>query len=207
MRERLRRHESRYFYPRPPRGGRPFTTTNIFTSYEFLPTPSARRATVMSIFDRNPLEISTHALREEGDSPSSRKFNWLCYFYPRPPRGGRRSPSALAWIPLAISTHALREEGDRLHRQPERLLLHFYPRPPRGGRPKSALRIKNTTAFLPTPSARRATLLQPQHWIISKAFLPTPSARRATSSSCFCVHILSISTHALREEGDAGQPD
>ena len=57
---------------------------------EFLPTPSARRATdFLRLF---PVDryISTHALREEGDMVSP--------------------PIFLSRIP--ISTHALREEGD-----------------------------------------------------------------------------------------------
>ena len=59
----------RYFYPRPPRGGRlesmrPFLDENIFLS-----TPSARRAT---------LHLSQGA-------------SLLGNFYPRPPRGGRRN--------------------------------------------------------------------------------------------------------------------
>ena len=79
--------------------------------------------------------ISIHALREEGDAanrqtvthllaflstPSARRatadgtvgFQHDVNFYPRPPRGGRRSTSA-----ASISA------------------LDFYPRPPRGGRP------------------------------------------------------------------------
>ena len=40
----------------------------ISTGRQFLPTPSARRATVELIFcDHYSDEISTHALREEGD--------------------------------------------------------------------------------------------------------------------------------------------
>ena len=58
-----------YFYPRPPRGGR----------------PSERRAA------RTPLQISIHALREEGD----------------------RRLVAQILIAAGISIHALREEGDR----------------------------------------------------------------------------------------------
>ena len=61
------------------------------TQQEFLSTPSARRATY---FDSNLYLrriISIHALREEGDTcRSSAPTNWF-YFYPRPPRGGRRS--------------------------------------------------------------------------------------------------------------------
>ena len=58
------------------------------------------------------------------------------YFYPRPPRGGRRGRLrhvAEGWV---ISTHALREEGDNRSAFPVSSKLYFYPRPPRGGRPK-----------------------------------------------------------------------
>ena len=102
-------------------------------------------------------DISIHALREEGDTksthfvdipgiflstPSARratttrimKSQWISYFYPRPPRGGRQrddlallavyrflsTPSARRATTIisaqygfeAISIHALREEGD-----------------------------------------------------------------------------------------------
>ena len=101
------------------------------------------------------------------------------YFYPRPPRGGRReriifapaidrflsTPSARRATrgraggapPEAISIHALREEGNRA--------------------------LTGTSA------------------VVSK-FLSTPSARRATSGGADreIRHLISI--HALREEGD-----
>ncbi len=57
---------------------------------EFLSTPSARRATF----------------------PEPRRGYRQRYFYPRPPRGGRRYPSLMARIRSEISIHALREEGD-----------------------------------------------------------------------------------------------
>ena len=56
-----------YFYPRPPRGGRPDVP-----------------AVCPSIFT-----ISIHALREEGDSCGAYHQSVRHYFYPRPPRGGR----------------------------------------------------------------------------------------------------------------------
>ena len=80
--------------------------------------------------------ISTHALREEGDflalnghssnnpflpTPSARRATYPrsttgcrpSYFYPRPPRGGRRQGTdGDCEAVLLISTHALREEGD-----------------------------------------------------------------------------------------------
>ena len=108
----------------------------------FLPTPSARRATENT---RNPiqsLQISTHALREEGDPPASH--------IPRH---------------AVISTHALREEGDASPNTTSASLpgflptpsarratgfglagnwpvYYFYPRPPRGGRQQMCHKIK-----------------------------------------------------------------
>ena len=58
------------------------------------------------------IEISIHALREEGDGAHGARSGGSTYFYPRPPRGGRptdRPEDTAAWI---ISIHALREEGD-----------------------------------------------------------------------------------------------
>ena len=60
-----------YFYPRPPRGGRPMDTVPSATSVRFLSTPSARRATAHALGLALFKEISIHALREEGDLPTS----------------------------------------------------------------------------------------------------------------------------------------
>ena len=125
------------------------------------------------------MKISIHALREEGDFVTRHCLFSLLDFYPRPPRGGRRSsiqlrghitpflstPSArratgaglLQGPVCAISIHALREEGDAQH----------------------ILRI--TIAYL---------------------FLSTPSARRATTAEQHTAKEHQISIHALREEGD-----
>ena len=78
--------------------------------------------------------ISIHALREEGDEKRGVRQSRAVYFYPRPPRGGRRNcqtvegsydkflstPSARRATTTGskkdilenISIHALREEGD-----------------------------------------------------------------------------------------------
>ena len=169
-----------YFYPRPPRGGRQKIIITSSFLFEFLSTPSARRATINVIRLAQIECISIHALREEGDNHSksflsvrlyfyprpprggrpavsSRAFCWWGYFYPRPPRGGRRR-KVYAQVPTEdISIHALREEGDGAVRVHLPRLQDFYPRPPRGGR----------------------------RW----RSLPRPESR-------------SISIHALREEGD-----
>ena len=59
-----------------------------------------------------PVEISIHALREEGDRAEFRSWSFLLYFNPRPPRGGRRHSSGRRGGVRRISIHALREEGD-----------------------------------------------------------------------------------------------
>ena len=104
-------------------------------------------------------------------------------FYPRPPRGGRRTamknvlvdmlflstPSARRATPVCgdqklgqdISIHALREEGDE----------------------RTAVAIGHAVIFLSTPSARRATEVLPGDTARVQLFLSTPSARRATSAT------------------------
>ena len=56
-----------YFYPRPPRGGRPTGTWGTIVPGRFLSTPSARRATYFTALEPRRYAISIHALREEGD--------------------------------------------------------------------------------------------------------------------------------------------
>ena len=51
-----------------------------------------------------PCEISIHALREEGDKRVKNVRSHIRNFYPRPPRGGRRSKSRTmltGWIFLS----------------------------------------------------------------------------------------------------------
>ena len=57
-----------YFYPRPPRGGRPSGGFAMGYVTKFLSTPSARRATLYNHRHAHCCQISIHALREEGDS-------------------------------------------------------------------------------------------------------------------------------------------
>ena len=167
------------FYPRPPRGGRQLISVSpggrdgflptpsarraticiswlTWARVRFLPTPSARRATAVDRARPRVEIISTHALREEGD-----------------PSLPDKAPG------VYISTHALREEGDKA----------------------CGLRRPAFIEFLPTPSARRATCVVGDGGR-AHGFLPTPSARRATLYLLMGFSFLDISTHALREEGD-----
>ena len=61
-----------------------------FMLHIFLSTPSARRATPGVPLDLALTGISIHALREEGDAFLTASAWAFRYFYPRPPRGGRR---------------------------------------------------------------------------------------------------------------------
>ena len=102
-----------------------------------------------------------------------------------------------------ISIHALREEGDQKPGKARPRLANFYPRPPRGGRPGRGQGKLEGRPFLSTPSARRATGAETP--LPTRAgFLSTPSARRATPGQPAPTAGLSISIHALREEGDKG---
>ena len=102
-----------YFYPRPPRGGRPVLTHSRTARSVFLPTPSARRATA------GPCPLLCHGFYfyprpPRGGRPARGAWIEIAKrnFYPRPPRGGRHPGHAFAGCRPKISTHALREEGD-----------------------------------------------------------------------------------------------
>ena len=62
--------------------------------------------------DEKKIAISIHALREEGDAEERLGKSADVYFYPRPPRGGRRAVSDDENSRTFISIHALRKEGD-----------------------------------------------------------------------------------------------
>ena len=104
------------------------------------------------------------------------------YFYPRPPGGGRQGFYYRELGLYAISIHALRVEGDAGPRRKETTM----------------------TQFLSTPSGWRATLYKGAGRGEEK-FLSTPSGWRATGSQTPSSGTTSISIHALRVEGDAGQ--
>ena len=191
------------FYPRPPRGGRQRPRRENPRNGGFLSTPSARRATfsfltfrvlVLYFYPRPPrggrlrpsrklgtaLEISIHALREEGDLSLRVEDGDHFYFYPRPPRGGRlfracwqvtgklflSTPSArrattacvaMSWTLLPFLSTPSARRATRSSPSTSMTRINFYPRPPRGGRLDTVHKLTDTIKFLSTPSARRAT--------------------------------------------------
>ena len=168
----------------------------------FLSTPSARRATNQQKFNRRSVYISIHALREEGDRLRSALPLLSLDFYPRPPRGGRRNdiPKQPGFPPF-LSTPSAWWATEQLHAAVY-TVLDFYPRPPRGGRPVPwLLSIGRCMNFYPRPP-RGGRPKSGNLWQKVFEFLSTPSARRATPVLPVWMTVLSISIHALREEGD-----
>ena len=215
----------RNFYPRPPRGGRPFTPPCRCVHQNFYPRPPRG--------GRPPLPRLRVAVIKN--------------FYPRPPRGGRHislvcpqktalflsTPSArrathIAVLPsknCVISIHALREEGDPLYpacgSRSSKISIHalreegdtyrwsalkkpryFYPRPPRGGRHILQSYPQKTALFLSTPSARRATRIENKPVWRSHNFYPRPPRGGRPQKHVQMGVKRVISIHALREEGD-----
>ena len=80
------------------------------------------------------LDISIHALREEGDSLPQLPLMTLLRFLSTPSARRATCPSGSYAHKHDISIHALREEGDQRLRHRSCGLTNFYPRPPRGGR-------------------------------------------------------------------------
>ena len=172
----------RNFYPRPPRGGRLNAGLAHLPDFLFLSTPSARRATAAGLREPRPVQISIHALREEGDQLIRTAFIATPGFLSTPSARRATEPNWDIIEAVLISIHALREEGDPVRHRPDQAQDHFYPRPPRGG--------------------RRCWVCRPSCPMI---FLSTPSARRATTDFLQAFPFSTISIHALREEGDVAQ--
>mgnify|MGYP006972953393 CR=1 FL=1 len=141
-----------YFYPRPPRGGRPAPMAASGCTSRFLSTPSARRATPRPAVGSDFLIfLSTPSARRATVARSV----YCCEprnFYPRPPRGGRPAAVRAAGPPREISIHALREEGDGSISASE----------------------AQSGVFLSTPSARRATRNYPPATCAASYFYPRP---------------------------------
>ena len=172
------------FYPRPPRGGRPryaariagstkflstpsarratFQPDHAHGSHKFLSTPSARRATWPSPSKEVKINISIHALREEGDLHGLLRFS----------KSGH------------ISIHALREEGDSGKADNLADAENFYPRPPRGGRRISGNRADKDMGISIHALREEGDALRFAAMPVIRRFLSTPSARRATCAQC-----------------------
>ena len=150
----------RNFYPRPPRGGRPNGAHHPWICTNFYPRPPRGGRRAVDYEPQQPLSISIHALREEGDFHASRQPSPFFTFLSTPSARRATRPLCPVWPRRGISIHALREEGD----------------------PGCHDHCERYAEFLSTPSARRATQRRTSS-VDMYQFLSTPSARRATATS------------------------
>ena len=199
-------------------------TGNAGVYWEFLSTPSARRATprriqwpaglyisIHALREEGDLclsdiglalKISIHALREEGDPRQHSLFGTFAAISIHALREeGDRCTATGPQRPCAISIHALREEGDeRDARTGTRYKISIHALREEGDR-SDLLQCRLDNDFYPRPP-RGGRLFDFLHCVKCFQFLSTPSARRATTKWRSAMHGLVISIHALREEGD-----
>ena len=195
----------RYFYPRPPGGGRRYCfAAAAGRRLDFYPRPpGGGRLAQDKIFERCKY-ISIHALRVEGDF-------WPCIYrvartisiHALRVEGDLGVSGNYLWM-IEISIHALRVEGDCFGRQVVGLGTNFYPRPPGGGR-----LCKNLTEEAEEAISIHALRVEGDqgiayHCCHGDDFYPRPpgGGRRLA----IVAHLLFpfwISIHALRVEGDS----
>ena len=214
------------FYPRPPRGGRPWAIlSRLPQPLYFYPRPPRGGRHIGGRLACDEETISIHALRGEGDevlspvnglpvrflsTPSAGRattrlamfFVVKMHFYPRPPRGGRPSDLYDAGVGVLISIHALRGEGDTMTDDRTGIDFEFLSTPSAGRAtnldlPNQWLRID----FYPRPP-RGGRPTSTICWSQRLRFLSTPSAGRATRYPYGWEKVSKISIHALRGEGD-----
>ena len=214
-----------YFYPRPPRGGRPTPSKTGRRGGDFYPRPPRG--------GRREEELAAHHQKLFLSTPSARRATERLRvprlsspnFYPRPPRGGRLALARLFVHGMDFYPRPPRGGRPSARFRSPTLCLNFYPRPPRGGRPElyTAGRLFNgisihalreegdamrstpsstSSRFLSTPSARRATACENHRTRPECYFYPRPP--RGGRQVCLVRHdpVHDISIHALREEGD-----
>ena len=200
---------SRYFYPRPPGGGRH--------------RPELAAAAVAC--------ISIHALRVEGDAVKaggtglrSRNFyprppgggrraygfvhrGRVFHFYPRPPGGGRLEARRKDFEQAEfLSTPSGWRATRRPARSPRRL-SNFYPRPPGGGRPEVVLPIVTTITISIHALRVEGDKIQHRPAGAGRNFYPRPPGGGRQQGLAGFRWGRRISIHALRVEGDSKAPE
>ena len=124
----------------------------------FLSTPSARRATGALRGGDDPLDISIHALREEGDALKSCKMQKCAISIHALREEGDRQARSGHQVAQDISIHALREEGDGDAGHQIDVVVDISIHALREEGDFESHRCEQAPdLFLSTPSARRAT--------------------------------------------------
>ena len=172
---------SRYFNPRPPRGGRLHPDVGIAASGVISIHAPREGGDCSHTYQQETTQISIHAPREGGDFAGSQTI---------PPA-------------KRISIHAPREGGDNGVKCVCLRRSAFQSTPPARGATTTNIFIRTCyILFQSTPPARGATssAIFPRH--SSVEFQSTPPARGATASLDNKSKDTAISIHAPREGGD-----
>ena len=154
------------------------------------------------------MQISIHALREEGDKYAAWRKFYLAEFLSTPSaRRATVEETPFTLRLLDISIHALREEGDSdiIRNAIVYYSISIHALREEGDLPRLMYNLE-LMKFLSTPSARRATRLWKQHSPnrgISIHALREEGDLMGQNDSTFWA----ISIHALREEGDSKNRD
>ena len=115
----------KYFYPRPPGGGRrPDRVSGCRSQCISIHALRVEGDGFVVKQFAVSFKISIHALRVEGDEAGHKRRWKKQYFYPRPPGGGRR----LSSITMSF------------------ISCNFYPRPPGGGRQQKRTKFSSVFA-------------------------------------------------------------
>ena len=170
------------------------------------------------------MSISTCALREEGDPLSAAIRERPFYFYPRPPRGGRRPNATHGKLTFKFLSTPSARRATSAKRNINGSTINFYPRPPRGGRlkPTQLMSLQNQISihalreegdrlaawqtcfqqdFYPRPP-RGGRPSQSSSVSLVLYFYPRPPRGGRLLCLCEVSCFFVISIHALREEGD-----
>ena len=201
--------------------------TRGWQHWAFLSTPSARRATdALPRLSAEWIQISIHALREEGDADAVQYKVWSISFLSTP--SARRAtvglllhqrcspiflstPSArrATCSPMkkanaeGISIHALREEGDAVRTACALLFWRFLSTP---SARRATVRLhyrsgSGTSNFYPRPPRGGRRPDRPSHASLFD-FYPRPPRGGRPRLLHELLAVTDISIHALREEGD-----
>ena len=158
---RLSSHSCRTgnFNPRPPRGERHQFPRIRLQLLRFQSTPSARRATTAGEAMPLHLQISIHALREEGDRRTAIGYRLKSIISIHALREeGDKISSGIRVFLQPISIHALREEGDSRRAAAVTAFQYISIHALREEGDTSLHGcLRRWTEFQSTPSARRAT--------------------------------------------------
>ena len=165
-----------------------------------LPPHGGRHSKGVSISEM--IDISIHSLRMEGDALDSVEYRQAFIFQSTPSAWRETGEEVVKYVRKSISIHSLRMEGDLVTVYLSLYVIIFQSTPSAWretyisqGRQKG----KNYFNPLPPHGGRHATNTTDHN---GRKFQSTPSAWRETVQKLAEEHLMDISIHSLRMEGD-----